>query len=56
MNQKKRELEQNELADALGSKLDDLKPHLPKIAMFSAIGVLGIIAVAFFFNLSLIHI
>lgn len=50
MNQKKRELQQNELADALGTKLEKLKPHIPKIAMFSAVGILAIIAIAFWLN------
>ena len=50
MNKKKRELEQNELADAIGSKLDQIRPHIPKIAMFAVVGVLAIIAAAFWVN------
>ena len=50
MNKKKRELEQNELADALGTKIDELAPFLPKIGMFFGLFVLLIIAVAFWFN------
>jgi tetratricopeptide (TPR) repeat protein len=50
MNKKKRELEQNELADALSTRLDRLRPHIPKIAMFSAVAILAIIAIAFYLN------
>ena len=50
MNKKKRELEQNELADALGSKIEEIKPHIPKIAMFTGVAILAIIAVAFWLN------
>ena len=50
MNKKKRELEQNELADALGSKLDEIRPYIPKIAIFSAVGVLAVVAIAFYFS------
>ena len=50
MNKKKQELEQNELADTLGNKLEELKPHLPKIAMFAGVFLLGIIAIAFWVN------
>ena len=50
MNKKKQELEQNELVDSLETWLETIKPHLSKIAMFTIVGVLGIIAIAFWFN------
>ncbi|MDG2105650.1 MAG: tetratricopeptide repeat protein [Pirellulaceae bacterium] len=50
MNKKKRELEQNELADALGSKIEELTPYLPKFALFSGLAILLIIAGAFWYN------
>ena len=50
MNKKKRELEQNELADALGTKIEELAPILPKIGMYCGVFILLIIAVAFWIN------
>lgn len=50
MNKKKRELEQNELADALGTKIDEWAPMLPKIGVYFGVFILLIIAVAFWIN------
>ncbi len=50
MNKKKRELEQNELADALGSKIEEWTPYLPKVALFTGLAILLIIAGAFWIN------
>ncbi len=50
MNKKKRELEQNELADVLGQRLEQIKPHLPRIGMIIGALALGVIAVAYWFN------
>lgn len=47
MNQKKRELQQNELADTLETNLEKIKPHLPMIIGVSTIVILATIAIAF---------
>jgi tetratricopeptide (TPR) repeat protein len=46
MSQKKRELEQNELADVLGTNLERIKPWMPRIILITSAIVLGILAVA----------
>ena len=47
MNKKKRELEQNELAGALDTYLENLKPYRSQIVLVTVAVVLGVIAIAF---------
>ncbi len=47
MSQKKRELEQNELADALTANLEKLQPYYSRIMLVVVAVVLGIVAVVF---------
>ena len=47
MNQKKKELEQNELAGLLDTKLESLKPHMNLIGLVALAIFLVIVAVAF---------
>ncbi len=52
MNKKKRELEKNELADAVTAHLENLKPHMTRIILIGCAVILGILAVAFWINSS----
>lgn len=47
MNKKKRELEQNELADAIDSYYDKIKPYISQIILVTVALVLGVVAFAF---------
>ena len=50
MNKKKRELQQNELADALGQRIEKLKPHMPRILMIGGTILLAVVAVAWWIS------
>lgn len=46
MNKKKRELEHNELADAIDSYYEQIKPYLPRIFTIAVVIILAVVAVA----------
>ncbi len=47
MNKKKRELEQNELADAIDSYYETIKPYMSQVVLITVAVVLGVVAIAF---------